>query len=377
MTTFADTMEQLDLAAVDARIAAATEQDVARALAREHRTLEDLAALLSPAAAPHLEQMARRAAALTEQRFGRVIQLYAPLYLSNECVNKCTYCGFSHELLIARRTLSVDEVLRDARVLHDEGFRHLLLVSGEDRRHVGMAYLLDVVRALGTLFESIAIEIQPLREEEYRRLVEAGVDGIALYQELYDPERYRLYHLAGPKRHYRNRLLAIEAAARAGMRSLGIGTLLGLGHWRREAWCLGLHARHLMRHFWQSRLAVSFPRIRDCAGDYTPDLPVADPEFVQMLCAMRLFLPDAELVLSTREPARLRDGLLGIGVTRMSAGSRTDPGGYTADEHAGEQFEIEDNRPPAEIARLIEARGFEPVWKDFDRAFVAPVPPVA
>ncbi|MDK2971914.1 MAG: 2-iminoacetate synthase [Candidatus Sumerlaeota bacterium] len=372
MSSFADVMEQTDFAAVRELIASRTASDVEHALAAEQLSADDLAALLSPAAADFIEQMAQRSAALTEQRFGRVVQMYAPLYLSNECVNKCTYCGFSHELKIARKTLSVEEVVREAKLIREEGFRHLLLVSGEDRRFVNIPYLLEVVSEMNKIFDSLAIEIQPLQEDEYRQLVLAGVDGLVIYQELYDPERYRLYHVAGPKRNYRNRLLAIEGGGRAGMRSLGIGTLLGLGDWRTEAWSVGLHGRWLSRHFWQSRLAVSFPRIRDCAGEYTPDLPVGDPEFVQMICAMRLFLPDAELVMSTREPAALRDNLIGLGVTRMSAGSKTNPGGYASQDHEGEQFEIEDGRPPEEIARIIEERGFEAVWKDFDREFVAP-----
>jgi 2-iminoacetate synthase len=331
-----------------------------------------LPVLFSPAADAYLETIAERSAAITERRFGKVIQLYAPLYLSSECVNECSYCGFSRELEIARVTLTPERVRRDAEILHAEGFRHLLLVSGEHRRIVSMSYLMECMRALGDRFASIAIEIQPLKADEYRALIEAGIDGLAIYQESYVPEIYARYHLAGPKKSFANRLRAIEAGGEAGMRSLGIGALLGLAPWRPQAVLLALHGRYLQKKFWRSKIAVSFPRIQPNAHHYHPDFRVYDRDLAQMVCAMRLALPDAELVLSTREPARLRDGLVGLGITRMSAGSKTSPGGYSAPESRdGEQFAIDDARSPAEVAAMIAARGFEPVWKDFDRRFVA------
>ena len=370
--SFADVMNKMDLADLWRRIENAGVRDVERALDREHPTPDDLPALFSPAAADYLEPIAQRSAAVTERRFGRVIQLYTPQYLSNECVNRCTYCGFAHDLDVPRVTLTPSQVLDEADILHREGFRHILLVSGEDRRYVNIPYLLEIVEGLHRRFDSIAIEIQPLSGEEYRQLNVAGVDGLALYQETYDPKRYGQYHPAGPKRKYSRRLEAIEHGGEAGMRSLGIGALLGLSPWRLEALLLALHGRYLTRRFWRSRISVSFPRIRTTAADYQPEFPVSDSELVQMICAMRLVLPDAELVLSTREPARLRDRLIGLGVTRMSAGSRTHPGGYTKPEdHEGEQFTVVDNRSPAEVAHAIADKGFEPVWKDFDRGLIA------
>ncbi len=367
MTFFSEIYSQLDLAALRGLLAGATAADVERALGREHPGERDLAALFSPAAAPFIETLARRSAAITERRFGRVIQLYVPLYLSNECVNRCAYCGFSHELDIPRVTLTPDQALVEARRLHAQGFRHILLVSGEDRRHVGLEYLAQIVGRLNELFDAIAIEIQPLKEEEYRRLAEAGVDGLALYQETYDEPSYRRLHPAGPKRDFRRRLEAIEAGGRAGLRTLGIGALLGLHDWRFEALLLALHGRWLARRFWRSRVAISFPRIRGNAHDYNPEHQPNDADLVQMICAMRLALPDAELVMSTREPARLRDAMIGLGITRTSAGSKTNPGGDSFNEASGEQFIISDERGPAEVAAAIAAKGFEPVWKDFDR----------
>jgi len=354
------------------RIASSSEADVLRALAAGRPTEDDLAALFSPAAAAHVERLAQLSKAVTERRFGKVIQLYAPLYLSNACVNHCTYCGFAANLDIPRVTLTPEDVLREADLLHEEGFRHILLVSGEDPRAVTMPYLLEVVAGLRAKFASIAIEIQPLKVADYRRLAECGVDGLALYQEVYEPAGYARYHLAGPKRRYGSRLDAIEAGGEAGFRSLGIGSLLGLSDWRLEAYLVALHGRYLTQRFWQSRISVSFPRLQGCAHeDFQPEAQVTDPEFVQMLCAMRLLLPDAELVVSTREPASLRDNLIGLGVTRMSAGSRTNPGGYGLREwHEGEQFDIGDQRPPAIIARVIAEKGYEAVWKDFDRSFI-------
>lgn len=349
----------------------ATARDVEQALAREALGDRELAALLSEAAVPYLEELARRAQALTRQRFGRTMQLYAPVYLSNECVNRCTYCGFSRHLRIPRRTLTVDAARAEAEHLHAEGFRHVLLVSGEAPRTITLEYLEAVVRALRPRFDSLAMEVGTFDLAGYRRLVAAGVDGLTLYQETYQPDTYRQVHLGGPKRHYAARLQAMQDAGQAGFRSMGIGFLLGLAPWRREALALLRHGQRLTRTFWRSRLAVSFPRIRDNAGGQPAAFPVRDRDLVQMLCVARLALPDAELVLSTREPAPLRDALMNLGITRMSAGSCTNPGGYTTENAgSGEQFEIEDTRSAREVAEVLLARGFDPVWKDFDRCFL-------
>jgi 2-iminoacetate synthase len=369
---FADLLTTLDLVELRERIYATTGDDARRALAAERPGEGEVAALLSPAAEPLLEEMAQRSAAITERRFGKVINLYAPLYLSNECTNSCTYCGFSRTLDIERNTLTAGQVQAEARILHEEGFRHILLVAGEDPRAVTIDYLLDCVGGLRELFDSIAIEIQPLKLPQYRRLAEAGVDGLTLYQEVYDPSIYPRYHPAGPKRVFGARLAAIEAGGDAGFRSLGIGTLLGLADWRVEAALLAMHGRYLTRRFWKSRVAISFPRLQGFAcREINPEHRVTPGHMVQMLCVMRLTLPDAELVLSTRESADFRDNMIGLGVTRFSAGSRTSPGGYSSPlDHEGEQFDVCDDRSAEVVAASIAARGFEPVWKDFDRRFI-------
>jgi 2-iminoacetate synthase len=372
MKRFHQQIAEMDFQALAERQNRATARNIERLLAADAIADADLPLLFSPAADAMIEPMAARSAALTERRFGRVIQLYAPLYLSSECVNQCTYCGFSRELDIARITLTPEQVEAEAAILHEEGFRHILLVAGEHRRIVNMDYLEECVRRLHMKFDSIAIEIQPLGVGDYRRLVAAGVDGLALYQEVYDPEIYSHYHLAGPKKNHAHRLDCIEFGGEAGMRSLGIGALLGLAPWRTEAAALALHGRWLQRRFWRSRIAVSFPRIQPSAHQYAPEFRVEDRDLAHMVFAMRLGLPDAELVISTREPAHLRDGLLGLGITRTSAGSRTNPGGYSAPEsHDGEQFTIDDARPAEAIAGVIAGKGLEPVWKDFDRNFIA------
>jgi 2-iminoacetate synthase len=361
----------MNLDQLETHMAAATGEQVERALARELLDEGDIAALLSPAAAPYLEDMARRAQGLTRQRFGRIMQLYAPLYLSNECVNRCRYCGFAQNLAIARVTLDLDAARAEAERVHAQGFRHLLLVAGEAPRTVDVVYLETIARELRPHFDSLSIEVGTFSLAEYQRLVAAGIDGLTLYQETYQPDIYRSVHPAGPKHDFARRLRAIENGGTTGFRTLGIGALLGLAPWRLDAFALAQHGRALAQRFWRSRIAVSFPRIRSHAGLRPPAHPVSDRELVHMICVLRLALPDAELVLSTREPARLRDHLMGIGITRMSAGSKTNPGGYGREQESGEQFAIEDTRTPAQLSQVLLDRGFEPVWKDFDGGFLA------
>jgi 2-iminoacetate synthase len=359
-----------DLVALRARVDAATAADVERALRRPggRRDLDDFAALLSAAAADRLEDMAQAAHAATVQRFGRTIHLFAPLYLSNECVSSCTYCGFSAENEIARRTLSPDEVLAEALELKARGFRHLLLVSGEHARIVSKDYLVECVSVLRPHIPSLSVEVQVWDEATYRRLVAAGCEGLVVYQETYDRATYAAVHLKGKKRNYDWRLGAPDRGAAAGMRRLGVGALLGLhDDWRIEALAVAAHARALVRRWWRCEVAVSLPRLRPAAGGFSPADPVGDRDFVQLLCALRLLLPELAITLSTREPAAFRDALLGLGVTHLSAGSHTEPGGYAAPSDAEPQFEVSDARSPAEMAAVLRAAGYDPVWKDWER----------
>ncbi len=357
-----------DLVGLRARIDTATAGDVDRALRATRPTLEDFAALLSPAAGDRLEDMARRASEITLRRFGRTIHLFAPLYLSNECVSVCTYCGFSAGNEIARRTLSPDEVAAEARALTAQGLRHLLLVAGEHARIVSKDYLVECVRALAVDVPSLSVEVQVWDTATYRRLVEAGCDGLVVYQETYDRDLYAAVHTKGKKRNYDWRLSAPDRGAAAGMRRLGVGALLGLHpDWRTEALAVAAHARALVHRWWRCEVSVSLPRLRPAAGDVTPAHPVDDRSFVHLLCALRLLLPELGLVLSTREAPALRDRLLGLGVTHLSAGSSTEPGGYAAPDGAEPQFEVADTRSPAEVAAVLRSAGFDPVWKDWQR----------
>lgn len=367
---FYDELKRYPWDEIEHRIASCTASDVERAMAAPSPKLDDLMSLLSPAAEPFLEVLAQRAHRLTEQRFGRVISMFAPLYLSNVCMNSCVYCGFNVHNPVARLTLSAEQAEAEARHIHDMGYRHILLVSGESPHLVTMDYLRAVLEKLRPLFASIAIEIFPLGTDAYADLIANGVDGLTVFQETYHEQRYRDFHLGGKKRDFKWRLGTPERGGEAGFRRIGLGALLGLCDWRTEGFFLGLHTRYLLRTFWQSQIAISFPRLCPAAGAYEPPFPVSDANFVQLLTALRVFLPDAGLVLSTRELPTFRDHLIPLGVTTMSAGSRTDPGGYT---HAGEaeaQFEIADERPPHIVAEVIRSKGYEPVWKDWDPAFL-------
>ena len=378
----------------------ATPADVRNSLLKNKLSLNDFACLISPEASKSLGQLSARSQKLTQQRFGKVVRLFAPLYLSNECINNCAYCGFSRDNPILRVTLSVEEVLREARALREQGFRNILLVAGEHPKFISNDYLRDCVAALHEESPSVSLEIGPMETEDYRPLVAAGADGLIVYQETYDKKVYAEMHTAGPKRNFDWRLETPERAYAAGFRRLGISALYGLADWRYEAICVAAHAEYLLRHCWKAQLTISLPRLRPCAGEFQPLTQISDREMAQLICAFRLMFPDVGLVLSTREPAHLRDGFIPLGITLMSAGSHTEPGGYTgagkeklhqtirgkivelptsqkpngegANERANGhtqatgQFEVSDDRSPGEVADLIQKLGYEPVWKDWD-----------
>ncbi len=368
---FGPVLDALPAAEILARARAAREADALAAIARAQEAaglgLEDFALLISPAAAAHLERAARAAHRITAERFGKTIALFAPLYLSNECVSTCAYCGFSRENEVARRTLAPSEIAAEARILAERGFRHVLLVTGEHPKSVDAGYLADAIRTVRDAgANSVAIEVAPLSVAEYRALARAGADGLTVYQETYDRAAYASVHLGGKKRDFAWRLGAPERGADAGMRRLGIGALLGLSDWRAEAIALAAHAQFLLRRAWRASLSVSLPRLRPAAGGFAPTHPVCDRDFVLLLVALRLAFPDVGITLSTREAAAFRDRLVPLGVTQMSAGSRTEPGGYSAPRSAEPQFEIDDDRSPEEVADAIGRLGYDAVWKDWE-----------
>ena len=390
--SFVGYFEQLPIDALCSRARDASAEEASTALAKHDLSLADLAAILSPAAADQIEHLARRAHQLTQQRFGKAIRLFAPLYLSNECINNCSYCGFSRDNPILRVTLSVDEVVREAKALSNQGFRNILLVAGEHPKFVSSGYLTDCVLALRDAVPSISLEVGPMETEKYKELVNAGAEGLVVYQETYDRNIYSEMHTAGPKRNFNLRLETPERAHAAGFRRLGIGALFGLGDWKRETLCLAAHGQYLLRKCWKSQLTISLPRLRPCAGEFEPLTDFNNRALVQTICALRLFLPDVGIVLSTREPANLRDKLIPLGVTMMSAGSHTEPGGYTgagnnnlhytkrghiqeikedtSEWSATGQFDIADERDPSAIASTLTRLGYEPVWKDWDTAIL-------
>ena len=327
--SFVSTFNALPVAALVKR-SLNTSLAAAREAAAKHRpSLGDFSALISPAGAEILETMGRRAHAMTQQRFGKVVRLFAPLYLSNECVNNCTYCGFSRDNPILRVTLSLDEVRREAAALKAQGFRNLLLVAGEHPKFVSNHYLHDCLAVLHSEWPSLSLEVGPMETEDYRPLVAAGADGLTVYQETYDREVYAAMHTAGPKRNFDWRLETPERAYAAGFRRLGISPLYGLADWRLEAISAAAHADYLLRHCWKAALTISTVRIRPCAGEFQALTHITDRELAQLICALRLTFPDVGIVLSTREVPKVRDGLVPLGVTLMSAGARTEPGGYT------------------------------------------------
>ena len=398
--SFASELNSLGLAELSHFAQNATAADVEAALARSEvngkRILPaDFAALISPTAAqpPYVEAIAQRSHDLTLRYFGRVIRFFAPLYVSNECINVCKYCGFSRDNPILRVTLTVDQVVAEARYLHEQGFRHILLVAGEHPHFVSDDYLRDCVARLHFDWPSISLEVGPLEAEEYVPVVQAGAEGLVVYQETYDRGVYNVMHVSGPKKDFGWRLETPERAYAAGFKRLGIGALLGLAPWRNEAIALAAHARHLLKKCWMAQLTISAPRLRPAAGEFQPLVHMSDRDLVQFVCALRIAFPEVGLVLSTRESATLRDHLVPLGITIMSAGSHTEPGGYTGQgreklhvtkggrmikpelpviesegEHATVQFEIADTRSPAEVAARLEQLGYEPVWKDWEGA---------
>lgn len=361
----------------------ATSHSVDRVLKKGRAcSLEDFALLLSPTASNRLEEMARLSQQTTRKHFGKVVRLFAPLYLSNECVNICKYCGFSRNNKIPRQTLPIQQVVEETRLLARQGFRSLLLVAGEHPRFVSNGYIEGCIRECLKHMPSILIEVAPMETEPYRSIVDAGCEGLVVYQETYNREIYREMHPHGPKKNFDWRLDTAERGYEAGCRRLGIGALFGLHDWREEALVLAAHARHLGHKCCNAQISISFPRLRPASGGFEPkkrNVP-GDRDLVQLVSAMRLLIPHTAFVLSTREKPEYRDGLIPIGITNMSAGSSTEPGGYShfemdswkpRQEQPGEQFHIADERTPAEIAEMIREKGYEPVWKDFDATLVS------
>ncbi|MDR2595671.1 MAG: 2-iminoacetate synthase ThiH [Fibromonadaceae bacterium] len=355
---------------VEKGIATATLQSVERALSKkENMNMDDFAALISRAAAPYLENMAKKSREITLQRFGKAIQLYLPLYLSNDCTNSCVYCGFNTRNDIERKVLSTNEILDEIEAIKKLGdFEHILLVTGESPKNAGFDYLLNAVKLCHEHFAAVSIEVQPLSMEEYAELAKCGVTAVFVYQETYREETYKQHHPHGKKSVFEYRLHCPDRIGIAGVRKIGIGALLGLENWRVDSFFTALHLSYLQGTYWQSKFSISFPRLRPFEGQTFELHTPSDRELIQLICAYRICFPDVEISLSTRESANFRDRAMMLGLTTMSAGSRTDPGGYAVSKNELTQWEINDSRSPAEIEQKIRDNGYDPVWKDWDAA---------
>ncbi|WP_269221693.1 2-iminoacetate synthase ThiH [Flavobacterium sp. IMCC34518] len=364
MKTFKSVFKEFDWDSIQTKIYQTTPKQVEQALAKSKRNLNDFMALISPAASTYLEQMAQECHELTKKRFGKTIQMYAPLYLSNECQNICTYCGFSLNNKIKRKTLTDSEIRLEVDDLKTAGFDSVLIVTGEANYTVNINYFLNAISQIKERFSTISVEVQPLSTEEYQQLHQAGVYSVMVYQETYHQEVYKKYHTKGKKSNFDYRLETPDRIGKAGIHKIGLGVLLGLEDWRTDSFFNALHLDYLQKTYWQTKYSVSFPRLRPAEGIIEPNFIMDDKDLTQLICAYRLWNEDLEISISTRENENFRNNIIPIGVTSISAGSKTNPGGYVVDPQSLEQFEISDERSAQEIAKIIRDQGYEPIWKD-------------
>ncbi|MCL4142059.1 UNVERIFIED_CONTAM: hypothetical protein GTU68_047668 [Idotea baltica] len=352
---------------ITAEILNKTKADVENALNSSILNLDDFKALLSPIASDYLEPMAEKSINITRKRFGNVIDMYAPLYVSNECQNICTYCGFSFNNKIERLTLNEEQILTEVEVVKKLGFDHVLVVSGEATKTVGIEYFSKVIDLIKPHFSQISFEVQPLDQNEYEILINKGLHSVMVYQETYDRDTYKEVHPKGKKSNFEYRLETPDRLGKAGIHKIGLGVLLGLSDWRADSFMLANHLDYLRKTYWKTKFSISFPRLRPASGVTHPKLCINEKELTQLILAFRLFDENLELSLSTRESEYYRNNIASLGVTSMSAGSKTDPGGYASTKKALKQFDISDERTPSEVSKMLISKGLEPVWKNWDR----------
>jgi len=369
MSNFREIFDQHNWRDIKKSIYSKTAIDVQRALSKDKRDLEDFKALISPAAMPYLEQMAQLSHQLTQKRFGKTIQMYVPMYLSNECQNICTYCGFSLDNPMKRRTLNGAEILKEVEVIKKIGYDHILLVTGEANKIVGVDYFQKAMKIIRPHFSHISMEVQPLEQVDYELLMKEGLNTVLVYQETYHQEDYKLHHPKGKKSNFYYRLDTPDRLGRAGVHKIGLGVLIGLEDWRTDSFFNALHLDYLEKTYWRTKYSVSFPRLRPFSGGLEPKVVINEKELVQLICAYRIFNEEIELSLSTRESEKFRNNVIKLGITSISADSKTNPGGYAVESESLEQFEINDHRSTAEIREMIQAQGYEPVWKDWDMVY--------
>lgn len=372
---FADEIGNFDWNETIRIVENATEADVRRVLAKARRnvkplTPEEFAILISPTADPFLEEMAQLSRHFTLERFGKTISMYIPMYVSNACTNKCVYCGFNHDNPFTRTTLTPDQVENECKAIKKLGpFENLLVVSGEYPSLCGVEYLEKVLHRCRPYFHNLTIEVQPMKAADYYRLTESGLNGVVCFQETYHREAYKKYHPRGMKSHFDWRLNGFDRMGEAGVHKIGMGVLLGLEDWRADTIMMARHLRYLQKRYWRSRFSVNFPRMRPSESGYQPKVIINDRELARLTFAFRIFDHDIDISFSTREVPYYRDHIMRLGVTSMSAGSQTEPGGYATSPEALEQFEVSDDRSPMSVAEAIRTNGYEPVWKDWDAIF--------
>lgn len=367
---FSEELLNYDWDATTAEINSKTAYDVERALRKERLGVDDFMALISPAAAPYLEQMAARSRAITQKRFGKVISMYIPMYITNSCTNSCVYCGFNRHNKFPRIILTPDQIRDEAEAIRKLGpFENILLVTGENPAVAGVDYLEKALEVCRPYFNNMTIEVMPLSAEEYERLTHSGLNGVVCFQETYHRENYKKYHPAGMKSNFEWRVNGFDRMGQAGVHKIGMGVLIGLEDWRTDVTMMARHLLYLRKRYWRTRYSVNFPRMRPSEGHFQPNVVMSDRELAQLTFAFRIFDNDVDISFSTRERPDFRNHIATLGATSMSAGSKTEPGGYKTYPQALEQFEVSDNRTPQEVAEAIRAMGYEAVWKDWDKVF--------
>lgn len=371
---FADEIQNYDWDETTRQIMATTKEKVKSVLAKartgRHLSPEDFMALISPAADDFLEEMAVLSRRFTQERFGKTISMYIPMYVSNACANACVYCGFNHANDYKRTVLSMEEIKKECEAIKKLGdFDNLLIVSGEFPALCNTSYFENVLRTCRPYFNNLTIEVQPLKMEQYKRLTEAGLNGVVCFQETYHKENYKKYHPKGMKSVFEWRLNGYDRMGQAGLHKIGMGVLIGLEDWRTDVVMMARHLRYLQKKYWRTRYSVNFPRMCPSESGFQPNVVMSDRELAQLTFAFRIFDHDIDISYSTREDPDFRNHMLSLGVTSMSAGSQTEPGGYASHPESLEQFEVTDSRTPQQVAASIRELGYDVVWKDWDKVF--------
>lgn len=372
---FADVIGMYDWDKTIELVENATIEEVDSVLAKAQRnrkalTPEEFAILISPAASSRINEMAILSNHFTSERFGKTISLYIPMYVGNACTNKCVYCGFNHDNPFERTILTQSQIEQECKAIKRLGpFENLLIVSGEYPSLCGVEYLGKTLHTCRPYFHNLTIEVQPMRAADYERLTHSGLNGVVCFQETYHREAYKRYHPKGMKSHFEWRLNGYDRMGEAGVHKIGLGALLGLEDWRGDVVMMARHLRYLQKKYWRSRYSVNFPRMRPSESGFQPVSIISDKELAQLTFAFRIFDHDVDISYSTREAPEYRDNMIPLGVTSMSAGSKTDPGGYASAPDSLEQFEVSDERRPIDVEAAIRAHGYDPVWKDWDSVF--------